>query len=192
MTNLFLKVNKDLFTLGLNPTEILLVAQVMEFQANKKECYMTDAQLAENFGVSAKTISRALDRLETLKLITRETKTIASKRIRTIIFNKNAFEASNGQNDVLEEEPKNLKQSNCPNETVNLSKSNGQNDFIKDKGKDKEKDNLIDESKVEEGSSQKPITVSKEWLVERHNHIQQCANGLFYYNEKFYKMEEQQ
>jgi hypothetical protein len=26
MTNLFLKVNKDLFKLGLNPTEILLLA----------------------------------------------------------------------------------------------------------------------------------------------------------------------
>jgi len=53
--------------------------------------------------------------------------------------------------------------------------------------------NTVDENpKVEVGSSQKPIIVSKEWLIERHNHIQQCANGLFYYNEKFYKMEEQQ
>ena len=84
MPNLFLKVDKDLFNLGLNPTEILLLAQVIEFNTNSKECFMTDAQFAANFGVSPKTISRALDRLEKEGFIIRETKTIASKRIRPI------------------------------------------------------------------------------------------------------------
>ena len=45
-------------------------------------------------------------------------------------------------------------------------------------------------SQEEEGTIQKPIVVSKEWLVERHNHLFQCANGLFRYNNKFYKMED--
>jgi hypothetical protein len=31
MNNVFLKVNKDLFKLKLNPTEILLLAQIMEY-----------------------------------------------------------------------------------------------------------------------------------------------------------------
>ena len=39
-----------------------------------------------------------------------------------------------------------------------------------------------------EGSNMNPIIVSKEWLIERHNYIQQCANGLFYYNNKFYRI----
>jgi hypothetical protein len=31
MTNIFLKVNKDLFAVGLTPIEILIAAQVLEF-----------------------------------------------------------------------------------------------------------------------------------------------------------------
>jgi hypothetical protein len=31
MTNKFLKVDKDWFKLGLNPTEILIIAQIAEF-----------------------------------------------------------------------------------------------------------------------------------------------------------------
>lgn len=92
MTNKFLMVNKDLFSIGLNPLEILITSQVMEFQRTTNEFYMTDAQMAETFGVSAKTISRALDRLESLGIITRETKTVSSKRVRTIKFNQESVE----------------------------------------------------------------------------------------------------
>lgn len=92
MTNKFLQVNKDLFTIGLNPLEILITAQIMEFQRTTDEFFMTDAQMADCFGVSNKTISRALDRLESLGIITRNTKTVSSKRIRTIKFNQEPFE----------------------------------------------------------------------------------------------------
>ena len=125
---------------------------------------MTDAQFAENFGVSAKTISRALDKLEQMKLIKRETKTIASKRIRTIT-------ASNGQNDSLTTNTENLRQSICPSETVNLSNSDGQNDSIKDKGKDKIKDNLQSDEinpKVEGNSVDAPIMVNRDWMKEHY------------------------
>ena len=182
MTNLFMKVNKDLFKLGLNPVEILLISQVMEFQVNKTECYMTDAQFAENFGVSSKTISRALERLENeLHFITRTTKTVASRRMRTITFNQVEIEKklSNGQNDCLEE----VKQTICPSETDKMSISDRQNDLIKDNIKD----NLV--SDAEEGTLQKPIKVSREWLIERHNSITKLANGVFRYNNKFYIME---
>jgi DNA-binding GntR family transcriptional regulator len=64
----------------------------MEFQRTTNEFFMTDAQMAEQFGVSAKTISRALDRLESLEIIKRETKTVSSKRIRNIKFNQEAVE----------------------------------------------------------------------------------------------------
>ena len=136
MSNLFLKVNKDLFKSGLNPIEILVLSQVIEFQNNKAQCYMTDAQFAENFGVSAKTISRTLDKLEELGYITRKTVTLASKRVRTILAK------SNGQNDCLNE---NLRQTICPSETDNLSNSNGQNDSIKDNLKYNLKDNSTKE-----------------------------------------------
>lgn len=66
---------------------------------------------------------------------------------------------------------------------------------------DKETDNKIDkltdaqeqapslEEPEAEGTVQKPIVVSKAWLAERYNYIFPCANGLFRYNNKFYKME---
>ena len=97
---------------------------------------MTDAQFAENFGVSAKTISRTLDKLEELGYITRKTVTLSSKRVRTISTK------SNGQNDCLNE---NLKRTNCPSETDKMSNSDGQIDSIKDNIKDNKKDKSMKE-----------------------------------------------
>jgi DNA-binding MarR family transcriptional regulator len=134
MSKLFLKVDKDLFNSGLNPIEILVLSQVIEFENNKAQCFMTDAQFAENFGVSAKTISRTLDKLEESGYISRKTITLSSKRVRTITTK------SNGQNDSL-----NLKQTKCPSETDKMSNSNGQNDFIKDNIKDNTKDKFTKE-----------------------------------------------
>lgn len=141
MSKLFLKVDKDLFNSGLSPIEILVLSQVTEFHNNKVQCYMTDAQFAENFGVSAKTISRTLDKLEESGYITRKTVTQASKRIRTILLK------SDGQNDCLNE---NLKQTKCPSETDKLSNSDGQNDLIKDNKKYNLKDNIQETSPEEE------------------------------------------
>lgn len=53
-------------------------------------------------------------------------------------------------------------------------------------------DNEVNKPEVEEGSKDNPIVVSKEWLIERHNAVYTCGNGLFYYNNKFYRMEEPQ
>ena len=73
----FLQVEKRLWALsqhGCKSIHILLLAQIQEFQRNKCECYMTDKQFAENFGESERTIGRALDKLEELNLIKRNTK----------------------------------------------------------------------------------------------------------------------
>ena len=50
--------------------------------------------------------------------------------------------------------------------------------------------NEVSEPEVEEGSKDNPIVVSKEWLIERHNAVYTCGNGVFHYNNKFYRMEE--
>lgn len=73
MSNIFLKVDKDYFNLGLNPTEILVLSQFAEFGNNGKDCFISNKTMAENFGVSEKTIQRAVNKLEELKLISRET-----------------------------------------------------------------------------------------------------------------------
>lgn len=49
-----------------------------------------------------------------------------------------------------------------------------------------EYDNLIDEP-VADGTAQKPIEVSREWLIERRNQLVECANGIFKYGDKYYK-----
>ena len=102
MTNIFLKVNKDLFQLGLNPTELLVLAQIMEFQTNTKNCFISDKALAEQFNVSEKTVSRSLKALEDRGFIKRETKSVKGGKERHITVNVQAIdkELHNRQNDA--------------------------------------------------------------------------------------------
>ena len=94
----FLQVEKRLWALsqhGCKSIHILLLAQIQEFQRNKYECYMTDRQFAENFGESERTIGRALDKLEELNLIKRNTKYVhgygRANRQRTITVEAKAL-----------------------------------------------------------------------------------------------------
>lgn len=82
---MFLKVDKDLFGVGLNPIEILIVSQVIEFNTNTGDCFISDKQLADQFGVSDKTVSRALSHLEELGYIKRETRNIKGGKERHIL-----------------------------------------------------------------------------------------------------------
>lgn len=82
----FLQVNKDYFGKGLNPTELLVLAQVAEFDRTTGDCFISDKAMADMFGVSEKTISRALSTLEARGLIKRETKNIKGGRERHIIL----------------------------------------------------------------------------------------------------------
>lgn len=92
--------------------------------------------MAEQFGVSDKTISRALGALEEKGLIKRETKNVKKGKERHIHI-------TNRQNVSCEEPTDKLsiaQQTNCP-------LSNRQNDLIKEKDKNiniKEKQNLSD------------------------------------------------
>ena len=94
----FLQVEKRLWALsqhGCKSIHILLLAQIQEFGRNKCECYMTDKQFAENFGESERTIGRALDKLEELNLIKRNTKYVhgygMANRQRTITVEAKAL-----------------------------------------------------------------------------------------------------
>ena len=195
MEKFFLRVNKDLFTMGLNPVEILILAQVMEFQTNTGDCFISDKQLAEQFGVSESTISRELKKLEGMGLIARETKNIKGGKERHI-------KATTGNLTIVEEN-KNSTTSNLTVDNkqidictrVNLPIDNKQNDSIKDNNKkinlkengiDKEKEIPVEE---EEGTAANPIIVSREWLVARSNNIIRAENGDFLYWNKYYRME---
>lgn len=149
MTNVFMKVNKDFFKLGLNPTEILILAQVMEFNTNTGNCFITDKQLAEQFGVSDKTISRSMKVLEDKGFIRRETKNVKGGKERHIFINLSNIEKSLSKDkmSVVNEDVSNSQQTKCPLTTDKMSIDKGQNVLIKDNIKDKEKDNSMEELK---------------------------------------------
>ena len=141
MTNLFLKVNKDFFKLGLNPTEILLLAQIAEFNTNTGDCFMSDKAMAEAFGVSESTVSRALKNIENKGFIIRATKNTRTGKERHITVNTDKIEEAlatvkmtDGKNGASVKMTVG-QQSNCV-------LPNTQNDFIKDNLKEKEKDNI--------------------------------------------------
>ncbi len=154
MTNVFMKVNKDFFKLGLNPTEILILAQVMEFNTNTGNCFITDKQLAEQFGVSDKTISRSMKVLEDKGFIRRETKNVKGGKERHIFINLSNIELalSKDKMSVVNNDLSNSQQTKCPLTTDKMSIDKGQNVLIKDNIKDKEKDNI--------GEIEKPSALS--------------------------------
>lgn len=134
----FLRVDKDLFKLGLSPIEILLLAQVMEFQRTTGDFFMSDKVLAEMLCVSEKTVSRAWTALEARGFIVRKTVNVRGGRERHISAVLNAIhEALTTDNLTVDDSTTDKKsfvqQTNCP-------LYNGQNDLIKYKDeKEKEK-----------------------------------------------------
>lgn len=134
MSNLFLKVDKDLFNKDLNPTQILIIAQIEEFMRNTGDCHITDAQFAEMFGVSAATISREIKKLCEKGLVQKKTKNIQHGKQRHLTLTSINLP---------------IVKSNETSTTVNLLGAeeanclvrNEQNDLIKDKRKDNRKDN---------------------------------------------------
>lgn len=74
--NPFLKVDKSLFSMGLDAYEILIVAQILEYQTKGLECYITNETFAEWYGTSESTIKRRIDNLVNKNIIKRETRNI--------------------------------------------------------------------------------------------------------------------
>lgn len=140
MTNTFLAVSKDLFNLKLNPTEILVLAQIMEFQRNTNDCFISNKKLAEQFGVSESTVKRALDKLENLGFIVRDTSPSQKGKERHMKANLKKIEEAAKANLNLAESSK-------------CSFRKEQNEPIKEKGKDNLlKDNI--------GEIEKPSALS--------------------------------
>jgi DNA-binding MarR family transcriptional regulator len=124
MSKGFLQIDKSLFELGLNPTEILVLAQIMEYNRTTGDFFMSDDAMGKQFGVSSKTISRALAVLEEKKLIVRETKNVQKGKERHIKLTKDNLTLDSNPKDKMSV----VEETNCP-----LSK--GQNDLIKEKNK---------------------------------------------------------
>ena len=116
----------------------------MEFNTNTGSCFISDKVLAENFGVSEKTISRTIKALEDKGFITRETRNVKGGKERHMIANLKKIEAALTKDNLSVVDSKNINkgQNDCCTRD-NLSVDKGQNDLIKDNIKDKSlKDNI--------------------------------------------------
>lgn len=127
MENTFLRVFKEWFCLGLTPIEVMVMAQVAEFNLHNHECFESDEKFAHDFNVSVSTISRTIKSLKDkqyLKVITVNTQ---GGRKRTLIYNQEFVEAAIVKMKFAEANSQN---DDCGN--VKLTFSNKQNDLIKD------------------------------------------------------------
>lgn len=139
MSNYFLKVNKELFKQGLNPIELLVLSQIIEFNNNTGDCFISDKAMAENFGVSEKTISRTVKALEEKGYIKRNTTNSQKGKERHIVVIERATDKLSVADEIKEMPTDNLsvaERTICP-------LRHSQNDLIKDKFKRKEETDNI-------------------------------------------------
>lgn len=164
-------ISKDFYSTGLNPTEMMLISQIEEFERNGNECFVTNQQFADWFGVSTKTIERTLDKLEENNYIKRETKTVNTngkkskmRKIKTVegtVKMTQAYDDLEGEgtvkmtvaSDGRYRQNVSKVPSNCPEASVNLSIRNRQNDAIKNKLKE----NIKEKIKITEEAALLPV-----------------------------------
>lgn len=170
MSNNFLQVNKEwLSNTELSLLEKLIVAQINEFERNKKECYMTDKQFADAFGVSTQQVTRAIKKLADNNIIQRNTKTVsnngqASKHRTLKAIVKSDYSLEEG---IVKNEKR-----NSQNDSQGIVTS----DYIKDNLKENIKDNLR-ERKIEDLSEKELQSIKQDYIGHMpYNDIKQKYN----------------
>lgn len=79
MKGTFLAVDKTYLRSGLKSIDILLLAQIEEFQRNGSQCYMTTEQFSMLFGESERTVERSLERLDRGNWIIRKSSFVSGR-----------------------------------------------------------------------------------------------------------------
>ena len=216
MTIEFLQINKDLYKLKLDADQQYILAYVMEFHRNNRQCYVSDESFSIYLNTSTKTVSRKIKSLVDKGYITKETSNTQNGKIRYLkpILNKiendiKAYNNSQGTKCPLEINEEIRKGQIVPCGKDNLSIRKGQNDLIKDNLKDNRKDNisepfgkpndslgcLINGSKEEpeverNGSTEEQaikITMDKaKKMIESGSEYRQVKGQLFNIDKLFY------
>ena len=151
MDNNFLAINKDYLNYDLKSIDILIIAQIEEFDRNKKFCHLSNQQFAEMFGESKSTVKRTIDKLEKLNIIKRQTTFIKnngrSNKQRILSLNnrskwkvQNESTIHNGKS--IMNPPSKMEGSNVDNGRSKNTQWKVQNDPIKDNIKDNIKYNI--------------------------------------------------
>lgn len=149
MTIEFLQINKDLYKLKLDADQQYILAYVMEFNRNNRQCYMSDESFSIYLNTSTKTVSRKIKSLVDKGYITKETTNTQNGKLRYLkpVLNKiekdiKDYESSQGTKCPLEINEEIRKGQNVCCGKDNLSIRKGQNDLIKDNLKDNRKNNI--------------------------------------------------
>ena len=149
MTIEFLQINKDLYKLKLDADQQYILAYVMEFHRNNRQCYVSDESFSIYLNTSTKTVSRKIKSLVDKGYITKETSNTQNGKIRYLkpVLNKiendiKAYNNSQGTKCPLEINEEIRKGQNVCCGKDNLSTRKGQNDLIKYNLKDNRKDNI--------------------------------------------------
>ena len=193
MANSFLQIDKDLFKLGLNPTEILVLAQILEYDRTTGNCFISNEALAKQFGVSESTINRTIKALETKELIIKTTKNVKGGKERHMKPNKVKIQQqlTTSNLEVVDDDNKEQQVSNCLLTSSNLNIDKKQNDTIKENIKENSKEKFNDKP-IEDGTIEHPWLIPKNILITKINELQTLANGLFMDNQRrFYKIKEE-
>ena len=216
MTIEFLQINKDLYKLKLDADQQYILAYVMEFHRNNRQCYVSDESFSIYLNTSTKTVSRKIKSLVDKGYITKETSNTQNGKIRYLkpVLNKiendiKAYNNSQGTKCPLEINEEIRKGQNVCCGKDNFSTRKGQNDLIKDNLKDNRKDNisepfgkpndslgcLINGSKEEpeverNGSTEEQaikITMDKaKKMIESGSEYRQVKGQLFNIDKLFY------
>lgn len=144
MTDKFLKVNKSLFSIGLAPIEILIIAQVLEYQTKNMDCFVSNETFAKDYNVSQSTVSRAITTLKNKGFLNSVEKRTRQGTTRYLTVNIGKIEeVSTKQNaDSIEDSTCQFAKSALSN----LTNSTKQNDLVKDNVKD---NNIKDNEKTD-------------------------------------------
>lgn len=134
MANLFLKVDKRFFFLGIDSLGILILSQIDEYTSKDMTCFISNEQLAKQFGSSLSTVKRTIANLEKMGYLNGDTKNTNQEKERFLTLNQETIEDiyAKAQSELCKSArlTENLAQgSTCP-----LPK--GQNGPIKDKSEE--------------------------------------------------------
>ena len=168
MENKFLAIDKKYFNKEFKSIELLIIAQIEEFERNNCECYITNEQLSDMFGESISTIKRALSSLETKGIIKRKTSTVSNNgrksKQRILSISKVQNEPNLNQNDVKKS---NKQGSDAKKVRFKNEESKVHNEPIKEKKKENKKDNNNnnDFNRIIDALSNKGIDATMEDII---------------------------
>lgn len=168
MENKFLAIDKKYFNREFKSIELLIIAQIEEFERNNCECYITNEQFSDMFGESISTIKRALSSLETKGIIKRKTSTVSNNgqksKQRILSISKVQNEPNLNQNDVKKS---NKQGSDAKKVRFKNEESKVHNEPIKEKKKENKKDNNNnnDFNRIIDALSNKGIDATMEDII---------------------------